>query len=82
MILDELPWFDRILPWRRKRRLAEAEIDQQLTHMTETVNGFKKEHGLDQLAANIEQVRAQGEAAMEAAVDDRQERQEQRASRP
>lgn len=69
--LPEMTLFDRLFPWRRRRRIEERKIDRQLTRMAETVNGFKKEHGLDVLMVNIEQARARGQAAMEAATDDR-----------
>lgn len=88
-MLGELPWYDRVFPWRRRRRLDEQKVDAEIDRLGKTVNGFKKEHGLDQLMINIEQVRAQGEAAMEAATDERQEEQERqppqrerRVSRP
>jgi len=57
--------WDSWLPWARQRERVRKEINGQISKLKKTAQEIRADHGLDILAENIEDVRAQGQAAME-----------------
>lgn len=70
-------WF----PWLRQRETVRKEIHGQIAKLKRTAEDIRADHGLDKLVDDIEETRAQGQAAMEEEdVEDEQEGEPRRRS--
>lgn len=70
-------WF----PWLWHRETVRREIHGQIAKLKKTAENIRADHGLDKLVDDIEETRAQGQAAMEEEdVEDEQEGEPRRRS--